>query len=131
MRRRRPSRRPARERAREARHRLRVEVGRVLPLADLHRPPRRDVAGLGDPGREPPAPRRLGGARRLFLPAAPLPVARRPGRDGPRARAGGAALAMGIAALFLIPSWRDLGNWLAQTLSELTGIPIVTEGLDR
>jgi len=38
---------------------------------------------------------------------------------------------MGIAAVFLIPSWRDLGNWLAQTLSELTGIPIVTEGLDR
>jgi hypothetical protein len=46
-------------------------------------------------------------------------------------RTGAAALAMGIAAVFLIPSWRDLGNWLAQTLSELTGIPIVTEGLDR
>jgi hypothetical protein len=55
-----------------------------------------------------------------------------PEREARRAwSTGAAALAMGIAAIFLIPSWRDLGNWLAQTLSELTGIPIVTEGFDR
>ena len=55
-----------------------------------------------------------------------------PEREARRAwRTGAAALAMGVAAVFLIPSWRDLGNWLAQTLSELTGIPIVTEGFDR
>ena len=42
-------------------------------------------------------------------------------------RTGAAALVVGMAALVLIPSWRDLGNWLAGTLSDLTGIPIVTE----
>jgi hypothetical protein len=46
-------------------------------------------------------------------------------------RTGAAALVVGIAAFVLIPSWRDLGNWLAETLSELTGIPIVTERSNR
>jgi hypothetical protein len=42
-------------------------------------------------------------------------------------RTGAAALIVGAAAVVLIPSWRELGNWLAETLSELTGIPVVTE----
>ena len=46
-------------------------------------------------------------------------------------RTGAAALVVGMAALVLIPSWRDLGNWLAGTLSDLTGIPIVTERSNR
>ncbi|HEY6066478.1 MAG TPA: hypothetical protein VIY96_09995 [Thermoanaerobaculia bacterium] len=41
-------------------------------------------------------------------------------------RTGAAALIVGAAALLLIPSWRDLSVWLAETLSEATGIPIVT-----
>ena len=43
-------------------------------------------------------------------------------------RTGAAALVVGAAALLLIPSWRDLSVWLAETLSEATGIPIVTGG---
>ena len=46
-------------------------------------------------------------------------------------RTGAAALVVGMAALVLIPSWRNLGNWLAGTLSDLTGIPIVTERSNR
>lgn len=46
-------------------------------------------------------------------------------------RTGAAALVVGAAAVLLIPSWRDLGAWLSETLSELTGIPIVTEGRGR
>ncbi|HLN79809.1 MAG TPA: hypothetical protein VK392_01320 [Thermoanaerobaculia bacterium] len=46
-------------------------------------------------------------------------------------RTGAAALVVGAAAVLLIPSWRDLGAWLSETLSELTGIPIVTEGRTR
>lgn len=42
-------------------------------------------------------------------------------------RTGAAALVVGAAALLLVPSWRDLASWLAETLSDLTGIPIVTE----
>ncbi len=42
-------------------------------------------------------------------------------------RTGAAALVVGAAALLLVPSWRDLAAWLSETLSELTGIPIVTE----
>ena len=41
-------------------------------------------------------------------------------------RTGAAALVVGAAALFLVPSWRDLGDWLSATLSDLTGIPIVS-----
>jgi len=42
-----------------------------------------------------------------------------------------AAVVVGAAALLLIPSWRDLGAWISETLSDLTGIPIVTEGENR
>lgn len=53
-------------------------------------------------------------------------------RDARRVwRTGAAALVVGAAAVLLIPSWRDLGAWLSETLSELTGIPIVTEGGSR
>ena len=38
---------------------------------------------------------------------------------------GAAALVVGAAALLLVPSWRDLGNWISVTLSDLTGIPVV------
>jgi len=41
-------------------------------------------------------------------------------------RTGAAALVVGAAALLLVPSWRDLGEWISVTLSDLTGIPIVT-----
>ena len=50
-----------------------------------------------------------------------------PREDARRAwRTGAAALVVGAAALLLVPSWRDLGEWLSGTLSDLTGIPIVT-----
>lgn len=42
-------------------------------------------------------------------------------------RTGAAALIVGAAAILLVPSWRDLGEWLSGTLSDLTGIPIVTD----
>ncbi len=42
-------------------------------------------------------------------------------------KTGAAALVVGAAAIFLVPSWRDLGGWLAGTLSDLTGVPIVME----
>ena len=42
-------------------------------------------------------------------------------------KTGAAALVVGAAALFLVPSWRGLGGWLAETLSDLTGVPIVVE----
>ena len=42
-------------------------------------------------------------------------------------RTGAAALVVGAAAIVLVPSWRDLGGWLAGTLSDLTGVPIVME----
>jgi len=38
---------------------------------------------------------------------------------------GAAAFVVGAAALLLVPSWRDLGEWISGTLSDLTGIPIV------
>jgi protein-S-isoprenylcysteine O-methyltransferase Ste14 len=41
-------------------------------------------------------------------------------------RTGAAALVVAVAALLLVPSWRDLGEWISGTLSDLTGIPIVT-----
>jgi membrane-anchored protein YejM (alkaline phosphatase superfamily) len=43
-------------------------------------------------------------------------------------RTGAAALLVGVMAVFLVPSWRDLGVWLSETLSNLTGIPILTDG---
>ncbi|HEY3172054.1 MAG TPA: hypothetical protein VGK86_05680 [Thermoanaerobaculia bacterium] len=46
-------------------------------------------------------------------------------------RTGLAALVVGAAAVLLVPSWRDLGNWLSETLSDLTGIPVVTDGANR
>ena len=41
-------------------------------------------------------------------------------------RTGAAALVVGAAAILLVPSWRDLGDWISGTLSDLTGIPIVS-----
>jgi hypothetical protein len=46
-------------------------------------------------------------------------------------RTGAAALILGAVACILSPSWRDLGAWLSETLSELTGIPVVTDGGNR
>jgi len=46
-------------------------------------------------------------------------------------RTGAAVLVVGAAALLLVPSWRDLGLWLSDTLSELTGIPMVPVGSGR
>ena len=40
-------------------------------------------------------------------------------------RTGAAALVVGTAAILLVPSWRDLAEWISGTLSDLTGIPIV------
>jgi protein-S-isoprenylcysteine O-methyltransferase Ste14 len=44
---------------------------------------------------------------------------------------GAAALVVGAAALLLVPSWRDLGNWISGTLSDLTGIPVVPSSEGR
>ena len=44
---------------------------------------------------------------------------------------GAAALVVGAAALLLVPSWRDLGNWISGTLSDLTGIPVVPGSAGR
>jgi hypothetical protein len=46
-------------------------------------------------------------------------------------RTGAAVLLVGAAAFVLIPSWRDLGAWLSETISDLTGIPILTDGTER
>ncbi|HEX9303601.1 MAG TPA: hypothetical protein VGA31_04030 [Thermoanaerobaculia bacterium] len=46
-------------------------------------------------------------------------------------RTGAAALLVGAAALLLVPSWRDLGLWLSDTLSELSGFPMVPVGGGR
>jgi membrane-anchored protein YejM (alkaline phosphatase superfamily) len=43
-------------------------------------------------------------------------------------RTGAAALLVGVMAVLLVPSWRDLGAWLSETLSNLTGIPVLTDG---
>lgn len=45
-------------------------------------------------------------------------------------RTGIAALCVAAVAVFLVP-WRDLADWLASTLSELTGMPIVSPGRTR
>jgi hypothetical protein len=41
-------------------------------------------------------------------------------------RTGAAAVVVGAAAVLLVPSWRVLEDWISTTLSDLTGIPIVT-----
>ena len=46
-------------------------------------------------------------------------------------RTGAAALVVGAVALLLVPSWPDLGTWLSETLSELTGIPVMPAGGSR
>jgi hypothetical protein len=46
-------------------------------------------------------------------------------------RTGAAALVVGAAALLLVPSWRELGLWLSDTLSELSGFPMVPVGSGR
>jgi len=46
-------------------------------------------------------------------------------------RTGAAALLVGAAAILLIPSWRDVAAWLSEILSDLTGVPIVTERSGR
>jgi hypothetical protein len=51
-----------------------------------------------------------------------------PAEEARRAwRTGAVALVVGAAALLLIPSWRDLAGWLSETLSDLTGMPVMTE----
>jgi hypothetical protein len=76
------------------------------------------------------------GALLVFFFVLPLFLARagraamghEPEREARRVwRTGAAALVVGAAAFLLIPSWKDLGGWLSNTLSELTGIPIVTD----
>ncbi|HEU5251593.1 MAG TPA: hypothetical protein VFW15_16535 [Thermoanaerobaculia bacterium] len=55
-----------------------------------------------------------------------------PEREGRRVwQTGAAALVVGAAAFLLVPSWRDLGEWLSETLSDLTGIPVMTDGASR
>ena len=75
------------------------------------------------------------GALLVFFFVLPLFLARagraamghEPPEDARRAwRTGAAALIVGAAAILLVPSWRDLGDWISGTLSDLTGIPIVT-----
>jgi hypothetical protein len=39
---------------------------------------------------------------------------------------GAAALVVGVAAVLLVPSWRELAAWLSETISDLTGIPVMT-----
>jgi len=84
-----------------------------------------------------PNPRLLAawGALLVFFFVLPLFLARagraamghEPREEAQRAwRTGAAALVVGAAALLLVPSWRDLGEWISVTLSDLTGIPIVT-----
>ena len=46
-------------------------------------------------------------------------------------RTGAAALVVGAAVLLLVPSWRDLGLWLSETLSEVSGIPVIPVGRGR
>jgi hypothetical protein len=76
------------------------------------------------------------GALLVFFFVLPLFLARagraamghEPEREARRVwRTGAAALVVGAAAFLLIPSWKDLGGWLSNTLSELTGIPIVSD----
>ena len=62
----------------------------------------------------------LGRAGRAAMGHEPREEARRAWQTG------AAALVVGAAALLLVPSWRDLGDWLSATLSDLTGIPIVS-----
>ncbi len=45
-------------------------------------------------------------------------------------RTGFVAFGVAAVAVFLVP-WRDLADWLAATLSELTGMPIVSPGPGR
>jgi hypothetical protein len=76
------------------------------------------------------------GALLVFFFVLPLFLARagraamghEPEREARRVwRTGAAALVVGAVAFLLIPSWKDLGGWLSNTLSELTGIPIVSD----
>jgi len=83
-------------------------------------------------------PRLLAGWLTLLLLAVVTPfVLRRAGRavmghepaeaDRRAWRAGLLAAGLAVVALFLVP-WRDLADWLAATLSETTGIPVVSPG---
>jgi protein-S-isoprenylcysteine O-methyltransferase Ste14 len=80
------------------------------------------------------------GALLVFFFVLPLFLARagraamghEPEREARRVwKTGAAVVVVGAAALLLIPSWRDLGAWISETLSDLTGIPILTEDRNR
>jgi hypothetical protein len=84
------------------------------------------------------SPRLLAGWVTLLALAALMPfVLRRAGRamlghepveaDRRAWRAGIVAAGLAALALFLVP-WRELADWLSATLSELTGMPIVSRG---
>ena len=91
------------------------------------------MEGVGRAVAEPAVARGLGSLLVFFF-VLPLFLARA-GRAAmghePREEArrvwltGAAAFVVGAAALLLVPSWRDLGEWISGTLSDLTGIPIV------
>lgn len=84
------------------------------------------------------SPRLLAGWMTLLALSVVVPVfLRRAGRavmghEPPEAdrramRAGLLAAGLALLAVFLVP-WRELGEWLSATLSDLTGMPVVSPG---
>jgi hypothetical protein len=84
------------------------------------------------------SPRLLAGWATLLALCVVLPIfLRRAGRavmgheaaeaDRRALRTGLLAAALAVIAIVLVP-WRELGDWLSATLSEITGIPLVSLG---
>jgi hypothetical protein len=84
------------------------------------------------------SPRLLAGWATLLALCVVLPIfLRRAGRavmghepaaaDRRALRTGLLAAALAVIAIVLVP-WRELGDWLSATLSEITGMPLVSPG---